>query len=87
MLKNKIKLYLNLMVSQKNEGLLIGNQKLNNEIMKLKEKVNILTHLLNNPVNIKKYLDENGNLNFNIQEEHIYMKMKIMKVYSKLMII
>ena len=60
------------MVSQKTEGLLIENQKLNNEIIELKEKVNILTDLLNNPENIEKYVDENGNLNFDFQEEQQY---------------
>ena len=69
MLKNKFKLYLNMFVSQKIEALLIENHKLTTEKMELNEKVIILTELLNNPENIGKYVDEEGNLNFNLNEE------------------
>ena len=48
------------------------NNKLNEEKMELNEKIVILTDLLNNPENIGKYVDEEGNLNFNLQEEQQY---------------
>ncbi len=70
MLKYKIKFFLNLMIIQSNENLLIENNKLNNEKRELIQRVNILTEILNNPQNIGKYFDENGNLNYdNIQEQ------------------
>ena len=72
MLKNKFKLYLNMYVSQKIEDLLIENHKLNTEKMELNEKILILTELLNNPENIGKYVDEDGNLNFHLNEEQQY---------------
>ena len=72
MLKNKFKLYLNMFVSQKIEDVLIENHKLNTEIMELNEKIILLTDLLNNPENIGKYVDEDGNLNLNLHEEQHY---------------
>ena len=72
MLKNKVKLYLNMMVTQKMEDLIIENNKLNNEKNELNDRVIFLTELLNNPENIAKYIDEDGNINLNIEEEHHY---------------
>ena len=72
MLKNKFKLFLNMLISQKIEALLIENHKLNTEKMELNEKIIILTDLLNNPENIGNYVDEDGNLNLNLQEEQQY---------------
>ena len=72
MLKNKVKLYLNMMVTQKMEDLIIENNKLSNEKNELNDRVIFLTELLNNPENIAKYIDEDGNINLNIEEEHHY---------------
>ena len=61
--KKKVKLYINMIVAQKIEQLLIENNKLNNDKISLIERVNILTELLNHPEDIGKYVDEEGNLN------------------------
>ena len=60
--KNKIRLFTSMLVTPKIEHLVIENAKLNNEKIDLNQKVEILSYLLNNPEEIVKYMDENGNL-------------------------
>ena len=68
--KNKIKLYIDMISTQRMEHLIIENAKLNHEKSELSQKVEILTELINNPESISKYIDENGNININIQYEN-----------------
>ena len=81
--KKKVKLYINMIVAQKIEQLLIENNKLNNDKINLIERVNILTELLNHPEDIGKYVDEDGNLNMleyendediNLDNKNIYIE-------------
>ena len=61
--KDKIKLYIDMVSTQKMENLIIENAKLNSEKIELNQKVEVLTEIINNPESFNKYVDENGNIN------------------------
>ena len=74
--KDKIKLYIDMVSTQKMENLIIENAKLNSEKIELNQKVEILTEIINNPESFNKYVDENGNINlpyYNGEEGNDYM--------------
>ena len=74
--KDKIKLYIDMVSTQKMENLIIENAKLNSEKIELNQKVEVLTEIINNPESFNKYVDENGNINlpyYNGEEGNDYM--------------
>ena len=54
-LKNKVKLYLSMLIAQKTENLIMENNKLSNENNELNEKILALTELINNN---NEYIEE-----------------------------